>query len=66
MIQSGHLKAAKDLSREKFFLLAKEAIEKLDVAQARREVEPFVKNREALELWSREFFLDVVGRIVFI
>jgi len=66
MIQSGHLKAAKDLSREKFFLLAKEAIEKLDVAQARREVEPFVKNREALELWSREFFLDVVGRIVLI
>ena len=29
-----------------------------------KEVEPFVKNPDALEVWSREFFQDVVGRIV--
>ncbi len=42
------------------------AIEKLNVDQARKEVEPFVKNPEALQVWSKEFFHDVAGRIVLI
>jgi hypothetical protein len=33
------------------------------VEQARGEVLPFVRNPEALDLWSREFFLDVVRRV---
>jgi hypothetical protein len=32
------------------------------VKQARREVEPFVKNPENLSIWSREFFLDIATR----
>jgi hypothetical protein len=39
-------------------------VDKLDVNQARGEVEPFVKNPDALEVWSGEFFRDVVRRIV--
>lgn len=66
MIQSGHLRAGEALNRERFFDLAAKAIEKLDVDQARREVEPFVRNPEALAVWSKEFFLDVVHRIVFV
>jgi hypothetical protein len=34
--------------------------------QARREVEPFVKNPEGLKVWSKEFFHDVSRRIVLI
>ena len=64
MIQSGRLKQDEQMNREKFFALTTEAVDKLDVNQARREVEPFVKNPEALEVWSREFFQDVVKRIV--
>jgi hypothetical protein len=64
MIQSGHLKQDEQMTREKFFALTTEAVDKLDVSQARGEVEPFVKNPDALEVWSREFFQDVVGRIV--
>jgi predicted nucleotidyltransferase component of viral defense system len=64
MIQSGHLKQDEQMNREKFFALTKEAVDKLDVSQARREVEPFVKNPDALKVWSREFFQDVVGRIL--
>ena len=64
MIQSGHLKQNEQMNREKFFALTTEAVDKLDVNQARREVEPFVKNPDALEVWSREFFQDVVRRIV--
>ena len=64
MIQSGNLKQNEQMNREKFFALTTEAVDKLDVNQARREVEPFVKNPDALEVWSREFFQDVVRRIV--
>jgi predicted nucleotidyltransferase component of viral defense system len=66
MIQSGHLKKSERLTPEKLSTVAETAIEKLDVIQARREVEPFVKDPEALTVWSRDFFLDVVQRIVFV
>ena len=66
MIQSGHLKKREQLSREIFFALTEEAVDNLDVNQARREVEPFVKNPEALEVWSREFFRDVIRRIIMV
>ena len=63
MVQSGHLKAGEHLTRDKFFSLAAGAIDKLDIGQARREVEPFIKNPETLQVWSKAFFQDVVGRI---
>jgi predicted nucleotidyltransferase component of viral defense system len=66
MIQSGHLKEGEHLTGEKFLAMSSKAIEKLNVEQARKEVEPFVKNPEALEVWSMEFFQDVTGRIVLI
>ncbi len=47
-------------------MLTSKAIAKLNVEQARKEVEPFVKNPEGLEVWSKEFFQDVAGRIVLI
>lgn len=66
MIQSGHLRKDEQMNREKFVALTTEAVDKLDVNQARREVETFVKNPEALEVWSKEFFRDVVSRIVLV
>ena len=66
MIQSGHVKEGERLTKEKFFLLTLNAIDKLDVNQIKKEVEPFVKNPEALEVWSKEFFRDVVKRIVLV
>jgi hypothetical protein len=66
MIQSGHLKKAEHLNPEVFSATAEKAIERLDVNQARREVEPFVKDPETLTVWSREFFRDVIRRIIFV
>jgi predicted nucleotidyltransferase component of viral defense system len=66
MMQSGHLKAEEKLDKKRFAAVAQAAIDKLDVEQARKEVEPFVKNPEALEVWSKGFFRDVVGRIVLV
>jgi len=66
MIQSGHLKKTQRLTAEKLSAIAETVIEKLDVTQARREVEPFVKDPETLTVWSRDFFRDVIRRIVFV
>ena len=66
MIQSGHLKRNEHLTRETFTGFLSKAIENLNVDQARREVEPFVKNPEGLKVWSKEFFHDVSRRIVLI
>jgi predicted nucleotidyltransferase component of viral defense system len=66
MIQSGHLKKEESLTPEKLFNVAETVIERLDVSQAKREVEPFVKDPETLTIWSRDFFRDVIRRIVFV
>jgi predicted nucleotidyltransferase component of viral defense system len=63
MRQTGHWTDQMSLSGEAFFAILHQAIARLDVEQARREVAPFVKQRENLAVWSREFFRDVVDRI---
>lgn len=65
MRQSGHWKGAAPLSTDAFRSAIGGAIDALDVEKARREVAPFVKDQAALALWSREFFRDVAGRILF-
>ena len=66
MIQSGHLKEGEHLTNDKFSDLLERTIEKLNVKQARTEVESFVKPPEALEVWSKEFFTDIAKRIILV
>ena len=40
-----------------------DAIDALDVDQAKRDIEPFVKNPETLDVWSHTFFHSLVNRI---
>ena len=64
MRQSGHLDGGSDLTEPDFQELLSAKINALDVDQARREVEPFVKNAAAMDVWSRTFFHDIRSRIV--
>jgi hypothetical protein len=66
MLQTGHWSSDKSLSPQVFHRLLKERIESLDVETVRREVEPYVKEPEALTLWTKEFFIDIATRIVLI
>lgn len=66
MIQSGDWKKSESLTRETFAELGNEAIEKLDVKQARKEVEPFLKDPRSVEIWSKEFFRAVFQRIILV
>jgi hypothetical protein len=63
MRQSGDWTEPGPLLPDGFKTLLERAIDDLDVDQVRREVEPFIKNPEHLEIWSPAFFRDVVSRI---
>ena len=63
MRQTGHWEGPAPLTAVDLRELASKRIEKVDIDQIRREVEPFVKDAAALAIWSKEFFLEVASRI---
>ncbi|MBI5655308.1 MAG: nucleotidyl transferase AbiEii/AbiGii toxin family protein [Geobacter sp.] len=63
MRQTGHWSGDQPLTAEVFTELFHGVIDTLDIDQARRDVAPFVKDRQHLEIWSREFFHDVADRV---
>lgn len=62
--QSGDYRGSTALSLEKLRGLLLEALGALDVAQARREAAPFLRDQRALEVWSRDFFREVIERVI--
>lgn len=63
MRQTGHWKGPAPLTAGDLRSLLLTRIEKVDIDQIRREVEPFVKDPGALAIWSKELFLDVSSRV---
>lgn len=63
MRQTEHWKGPAPLTAEDLRDLVSKRIDKVDIDQIRREVEPFVKDAASLAIWSKEFFLNVASRI---
>jgi len=63
MRQTGYWSGDGGLTRGLFNSLMNDAIERLDLDQARQDVAPFVRDQQGLAIWSREFFRDVAARI---
>lgn len=63
MRQSGHWKDRHQLTPELFKQLLSQAVDKLVVDQARKEVEAFIRDQKSLAIWSQEFFQDIADRI---
>ena len=63
MRQTGHWAGPAPLTAGDFRDLLARRIDKVDISQIQREVEPFVKDAPSLAIWSKEFFLDVASRI---
>jgi hypothetical protein len=59
---SGHWAAGR-LSLEDVRLTILDRIESLDIAAAREEVERFLVDPREVEIWSKDFYRDLVGRI---
>jgi predicted nucleotidyltransferase component of viral defense system len=63
MRQSGDWTGDAPLDRIALLYRVRTAIQQLNVPQAREETDRFVREKSSLELWSREFFLEIVDRI---
>ena len=63
MRQTGHWAGKAPLTAAELRDLMTRRIDKVDIDQIRREVEPFVKDAASLAIWSKKFFLDVTSRI---
>jgi len=66
MRQSGDWEGDDPLDETAFHDRFERAILALDVGQARREVAPFVRHPQSLDVWSKKFFRDIAGRIRFV
>jgi len=63
MKQTGDLEDNQSLTRECLMDLLEKAVDSLDVKAATRDVMPFLKDVRAVEVWSNDFFRDVVSRV---
>ncbi|MEA3464790.1 MAG: nucleotidyl transferase AbiEii/AbiGii toxin family protein [Thermodesulfobacteriota bacterium] len=66
MRQSDHWEEDTPLEVESFLKLISQAIENLDIDQAKNDVMPFVREPASLDVWSQDFFRDIVKRVRFV
>ena len=60
---SGHWTGGEPLTRSDLLDMLRTAIGKLDVGQIRQETDRYLRDKSSLELWSREFFLQIAEKI---
>lgn len=59
LVQSKFISEDYDLNIENLKLLLNEKFSSVDFAQAKEDVLPFVKDKSKLDLWSKEFFVEI-------
>lgn len=64
MRQSGHWTAAGPLTEEAFRAALGRRVAALNIAQAKEDVSRFLPAPDAVAVWSKEFFMDIAGRVV--
>lgn len=65
MVESGNFSRDATLTKEYLKELMKEKIGTLDIDKAKQEVQVFIKDRSALDFWSKDYFKLLTDRIVF-
>ena len=63
MRQSGDYTSQKPLTANELHSMLEQAVDRIDIDQLKADVRPFIRNPQELELWSTDFFRDVVARI---
>jgi predicted nucleotidyltransferase component of viral defense system len=64
MRQSGHYLEEAALTQQKLLTILHTTIERLNINQAKQDVLPFVKDPLTIDVWSREFFISILSRII--
>jgi len=63
LVQSGTIDERFDLNIDALKLLLNQRFESVDYAQAKEDVFPFVRDKRKLDLWSKEFFIDITKKL---
>jgi hypothetical protein len=54
-----------ELTKNTFKELLKEKIGKISIDMVKRDVRPFIRNQEELDIWSTDYFIQLVDMIKF-
>ena len=54
-----------ELTKDEFIRMLKERFEKADIKQVKDDVMPFIENIHELDIWSTEYFLQLVDMIIY-
>ena len=54
-----------DIDRDEFATRLRERLSEADIDQVRRDVSLFIRDQDALKIWSNDYFLQLAERIVF-
>jgi hypothetical protein len=67
LVQTGHVRPGDSFGADQARRLLQKRIESLDVESAKHDVKPFLATKESdqLDIWSKEFFLDLAERVRF-
>ena len=63
LVQSQYIAEDYDLTIENLKTLLNERFSNMDFAQAREDVLPFVRDKSKLDLWSKEFFIEITKQL---
>lgn len=66
MIQTNHWKREDNLNKVRLIQLLQEKFKAVDFHKASQDVRPFIKDKQELALWSRDFFLEIIKSIAVI
>ena len=63
LVQSKFINEDYDLTIDNLKALLNERFERLDIEQAKQDVLPFIKDKTKLDLWSKEFFIEITKKL---
>lgn len=63
LVQSKYIEEDYDLTIDNLRTLLNERFSNMDFAQAREDVLPFVREKSKLDLWSKEFFIEITKQL---
>lgn len=65
MRQSKNWNHPSPLTQEDFFDLLRKKIANLNIASAKEDIQNFIRNPASIDIWSKDFFLSLLPKIIF-
>jgi len=62
-LQENNIEIPRTLTKENLKVLLVQRIEALDITKAKNDIRPFIKDARELELWSKDFFMQIIENI---